>query len=131
MMHVMSDFTSDEALDRHLRRLREWRNPAGADYSLHFIKDQFQREVARPHKQLGRFVELWTELVPEPVLGHTRLEGFSRGVLRVAVDSSPHLYELDQLLRGGLERELIRRQPAGAALRRVRLRVAEAPFEQR
>lgn len=123
MMRVMSE----DASNRHLQRLRQWRNRTDPDYSLRFIEKQFQQEVARPHKQLGRFIDLWAELVPETLRTHTRLEGFSHGTLRVAVDSSAHLYELNQLLRGGLERELIRRQPSGPSLRRVRLRVADIP----
>ena len=116
---------SDESADRHLKRLRHWRNTSEPDLSMRFVKQQFEREVARPHKQLGRFVELWQELVPTELAQHTRLEGFSRGTLRVAVDSSPHLYELNRMLRAGLERELIRRQPGGTPLRRVKLRVSE------
>lgn len=132
MAEPTSDRLPDPAPDgphqRHLRRLRQWRNPAAPDLSLAFVKEQFQREVARPHRQLGQFVDLWAELIPEPLLRHTRLEGFARGVLRVAVDSSAHRYELDHLLRAGLERELMRRQPAGATLRRVRLHVTDTPI---
>ncbi|MFW6060686.1 MAG: DciA family protein [Phycisphaeraceae bacterium] len=119
---------ADDPRQRHLDRLRQWRNRGEPDYSMRFIEKQFQHEVARPHKQLGRFIDLWAELVPETLHRHTRLEGFSRGTLRVAVDSSAHLYELNQLLRGGLERELMRRQPGGTPLRRVRLRVSETTF---
>lgn len=128
-MAAMSPDSPEDAFNRHLHRLRTWRNRAEPDQSLGFLKAQFDREVARPHRQLGQLVTLWAELVPEPLVHHTRLEGLARGVLRVSVDSSPHLYELDQLLRAGLERQLIRRQPAGTALRRIRLRVAHTPFE--
>jgi hypothetical protein len=44
-------------------------------------------------------------------------------VLRVSVDSSGRLYELDRLLRGGVLDELITRHK-GKALRRVDLKVA-------
>ncbi len=122
----MADDASNQ--DRYLNRLRQWRNRSDPDYSLRFLEKQFDRDVARPHKQLGKLVGLWQELVPEALLKHTRLEGLSRGTLRIAVDSSPHLYELNQLLRGGLEREMIRRQPGNTSLRRIRLRVAETTF---
>jgi hypothetical protein len=66
---------------------------------------------------------LWTDLVPAELVAHSRLEGLSRGVLRVAVDSSSHLFELDRLLRGGLEQRLITSHK-GPAFRRVQLRNA-------
>ncbi|MFP4145509.1 MAG: DciA family protein [Phycisphaeraceae bacterium] len=114
-----------EAQDQYLQRLRGYRNRRELDLSLGFLRKQFQREVARPHKQLAQIVEIWQRLVPEPLARHTRLESLSRGVLRVAVDSSAHLYELDQLLRSGLERQIVR-EHKGAALRRIKLQVA--PF---
>ena len=43
-------------------------------------------------------------------------------MLRVAVDSSARLYELDRLLRSGLQKQLIS-QSKGPAVRRVQLRV--------
>lgn len=92
--------------------------------SLGFLAKQFKREVARPHKQLADLVDLWAQMVPPELVGHTRLLGLARGVLRVAVDSSARLYELDRLLRGGLERELITRHK-GAALHRVKLIVED------
>ena len=53
---------------------------------------------------------------------HLRLVGVF--VLRVAVDSSERLYELDRCLRGGLEQELIRAMPV-TAVRRIQLRVGK------
>ena len=112
--------------DAHLRRLRQYRVPKEPDQSLGFLKQQFQREVAKPYKQLGAIATLWQEMVPTELASHTRLEGLSRGVLRVAVDSSARLYELDRLLRSGLERQIIRAH-AGAALRKIKLRNAPLP----
>lgn len=107
-----------------LDKLRSLRVDKDGDFSLGFIKQQFQRDVAKPHKQLGAIGELWHELVPPGLARHTRLEGLSRGVLRVAVDSSAHLYQLDRLLREGLQRQLIIGHKGGT-LRSVRLRVAD------
>lgn len=104
----------------HLRRHRLEPEP---DLSLAFLKKQFQQEVARPYKQLGALSQLWMKLLPRELLDHTRLEGLSRGVLRVAVDSSSHLYELDRLLRSGLSDQLIQ-QHRGAAFKRIQLRLA-------
>jgi Dna[CI] antecedent, DciA len=108
--------------ERRLERLRRWRTRAEPDRSLSFLPMQFKREVERPHKQLSAFVALWEELVPATLREHTRLDRLHRGVLHVEVDSSARLYELDRLLRQGLERQLIV-QHAGPALRRVKLRV--------
>lgn len=85
-----------------------------------FLKDDFRRQIARPYKQVAHLVELWQQLVPPELLPYTRLDSFRRGVLRVAVASSVHLYELDQLLRSGLEQQLIRQHTQGT-LRRVQL----------
>jgi hypothetical protein len=54
------------------------------------------------------------------------LESLSRGVLRVGVDSSGHRYELDRLLRQGLEKQIITGHK-GATLRRIKLHVAADP----
>ena len=106
--------------DDRLKRLREHRVWAERDLSLGFLPGQFQREVARPFKQLAPLAELWQQLVPADLARHARLERLKGGVLHVAVDSSAHLYELDRLMRQGLERELVR-AAKGAPLRRVKL----------
>lgn len=111
----------DLAHQRRLDQLRQHRNRADPDLSLGFIQKQFRQDVERPHKQLAGLTELWAELVPPALLPHTRLIGLQRGVLRVAVDASPRLYELQALLRAGLEKQLIERHRA--TLRRVKLQV--------
>jgi len=113
------------AANHHLHRLRQWRAKYKRDTSLGFLEDTFKRDTERPHKQLQSIIALWHELVPAELAGKTTLEGLSRGVLRVAVDSSAALYELDHLLRSSLQRELITRHK-GTALRRIQLRVAPA-----
>ena len=108
---------------QHVERLREHRAPRESGATLGFLKEQFKRDVEKPHRQLAKLVDLWAELVPAEIAAHTRLESLSRGVLRVGVDSSGHLYELDRLLRSGLQQALITRH-TGPAVRRVQLRVA-------
>ncbi len=107
--------------EQRLRRLGAWRTRPPRDLSLRFLKDQFQREVARPHQQLGQIVELWREHVPDHLRERTALRALQRGRLTVTVSDSTTLYELDRLLRGGLEQTL-RRQFRGN-LRRVKLEV--------
>lgn len=108
--------------DEYLSRLRQWRNRPDPDLTLGFLKKQFKDQVERPYRQLSSFTGLWHALVPEAIAQHTRLESFDRGVLVVSVDCSARLYELDRLLRSGLQRQLVV-QHKGPALRRVRLRV--------
>ena len=119
---------SFEGRQRHLDRLRRHRNKPEPDLSLGFLPKQFKQQVEKPHKQLGDLAELWQQLVPEALVSHTRLESLNRGVLRVAVDSSARLYELDRLLREGLRDRLIR-EHNGPAVRRVQLRVARIEGE--
>ena len=108
--------------DAYLDRLRGWRNRKDFDHSMSFLKPQFKREVEKPFKQLLSMAQLWPTLVPADLLVRTKLETISRGVLKVIVDSSGALYELDRLLREGLEQKLIT-QNKGPAIRRVQLRV--------
>lgn len=111
-----------EPAQHHVEGLRRRRTRPDPDLSLGFVQQQFERDIAKPARQLTAVVELWNELVPEALREATRLESLSRGVLHVTVHSSVELYELDALLRSGLERELIRRY-RGPAFRRVKLRV--------
>jgi len=112
--------------DARLKRLRGWRTLRSPDQSLNFLKKQFKRDIERPYKQLQSIVPLWHQLVPETLQQHARLESLTRGILRVTVDSSAHGYELDRLLRNGLERRLITAHK-GPALRRIKLRVGPLP----
>ena len=113
----MDLLTPDE---RRLQRICDLRRRVERDLSLGFLSNHFKHQIARSHKAVIAVVDLWQELVDAPLVEHTRLEGLSRGVLRVGVDSSAHLYQLDQLLRGGLQAQLLRRA-ASAQVRRIRL----------
>ncbi len=106
----------------HLDGLRERRNRKDPDLSLGFMVGQFKREVQKPYEQLGELATIWGDLVPQELVEHTRLMGLTRGVLRVAVDSSGRLYELDRLLRSGVFDELVSRH-RGKAVRRVELKI--------
>ncbi len=110
--------------DAYLDRLRDWRNRKDFDHSMAFLKPQFKREIEKPYKQLLAMAQLWPTLVPAELVARTKLETISRGVLKVTVDSSGALYELDRLLREGLEQKLIT-QNKGPAIQRVQLRVGQ------
>jgi hypothetical protein len=106
--------------DRRLTQLRRYRNRPQPDLSLHFLADQFKRDVERPFRQLQSITELWRRRIPPDLLEHTRLDSLTRGTLRVTVDSSSRLYDLDQLLRSGLHNTLIR-EHQGPAFRKIKL----------
>jgi len=109
--------------ERRVKAVRDSRVYPDADRSMGFMKKWFQREVARPHKQLGKAAAVWESSVPEALRPHTRLVSLSRGTLRVEVDSSAVLYELDALRRTGLERAM---QAGGTGVRKVKLVVGQA-----
>lgn len=112
-----------EQYQKRIDQLRQWRNYREPDRGMTFVKSWFQRALQKPHRQLGEIGEIWLELCPPDLVDKTRLEGLSRGVLRVAADSATTLYELDRALRSGLEEQLITAY-RGGALRRVKVRVA-------
>lgn len=106
---------------QHIGNLRTWRTRPERDLSLGFVADFVKRQYAKPQKQLGKVVEVWRERVPDEFQQRTVLAGLSRGILNVHVADSPTLYQLDHLLRAGLERELTR--TPGVTLRRVKLKL--------
>ncbi len=76
--------------------------------------------LARRVRQIGQLAMAWDECIPDFIREHTALVGFSRGTLTVAVDSSPHRYQLQNLLQSGLL-EAIRERFRAGALNRVKL----------
>lgn len=81
----------------------------------------FKRSVEKRHTKLGKIAECWGRLVPETLNDHCALESFNRGSLSVIVDSSPHLYELKQLLLAGLQQQLLLACKS-AGLRKIHLK---------
>jgi predicted nucleic acid-binding Zn ribbon protein len=75
--------------------------------------------LARRFRQLSRLAAIWDELIPESIRDHTALDSFSGGVLTVVVDSAPHRFQLQTLLRGGLLRAI--QANFSGAINKVRL----------
>ncbi len=100
----------------HFKRVPEMSAPSLGPELLDF----FQR-VQKLQKKFGRLADIWEVLVPDLLREHTALESFSRGTLTVLVDSSPHLYELKQLLLAGLEKQFLSACKA-QGLRKITLR---------
>ncbi|MEM9252944.1 MAG: DUF721 domain-containing protein [Planctomycetota bacterium] len=106
--------------EKRLEAVRRHRTRPDADGSLRFMGAWFRRSIAQPHRQLVRAAGVWESVVPEALRPRTRLVSLTRGTLRVEVDSSAVLYELDALRRTGLERAM---QAAGVGVRRIKLAV--------
>ena len=112
-----------DPVQEHLDRLRASRSLPQRDLSLGFLAEQFKRDVAKPYKQLGDLAELWAELVPARLVERSRLVGLSRGVLHVEVDNPAAHFEIDRLLRGGVQKQLIQGHK-GPAFRKVQIKLA-------
>ena len=67
----------------------------------------FKNSVQKRQGKIAAIAECWQQLVPAILVEHCCLESFHAGTLKVIVDSSPHLYELKQLLLSGLEKQLL------------------------
>lgn len=117
-MAAMSDVSGH---DQHLRNLRAWRNPPQRDLTLSGLAADVEKRFVRPAKQVGELGKLWEELLPGRIVERTALAGFTRGVLTVHVADSATRYELDRLLRGGLERQI--KQASRQPVRKVKLKV--------
>ena len=118
----MDTMDHEQHQKRRLDRLRQWRNRPPRDQTLAFLVDHVKAQVVRPHRQVGQLAELWQELVPAEMADRTTLASFTRGILTVHVPDSALLYQLDRLLRGGIEQQL--RQRSKTTLRSVRLKVS-------
>ena len=68
-----------------------------------------KHKLGKRVKQLAKLSEVWDEIIPQEITEHTALEGYSRGVLSVLVDSAAHRFQLRTLLDGGLKREIQQR----------------------
>ena len=66
----------------------------------------FKQSVDRRQRKFGKIAACWAQLVPEKLAEHCALESLHRGTLSVMVDSASHLYELKQMMLGGLEKQL-------------------------
>jgi hypothetical protein len=101
--HAAKRFDADF---RRVARVKHVAPPAGSMLGPELV-GFFKHSVQKRHTKLGKIGDCWSRLVPELLNEHCALESFSRGALTVIVDSSPHLYELKQLLLAGLQQQLL------------------------
>src|SRR5438045_9614425 len=81
----------------------------------------FKQSVDKRQRKFGKIAACWAQLVPEKLAEHCALESLHRGTLSVMVDSASHLYELKQMMLGGLEKQLKMACPS-AGLRKIALK---------
>ncbi|MCH8342776.1 MAG: DUF721 domain-containing protein [Planctomycetes bacterium] len=111
-----------EAVQR-LERLRQRRARLDADASIGGLVSGVAERAARTQRRLGALTDVWESLVPAEIVARTRLTSLRGGVARVVVDSASTAYELDRMLRGGLEQQLRRR--FRGTLMRIRISIGE------
>lgn len=108
-----------EAAALRLQRLREARERKVRDDALSPAFQRAARDLHRLQKGLAGVAEAWEGVCPAELLDRTAIQAIRRGVLTIGVADAPTRYELERLLKGGAERDLIRRCPM--TVRKVRL----------
>jgi hypothetical protein len=96
----------DESELKRLHRVKQLEKPVFVSLGPEMLSF-FKQNVQKRQTKMGAIAECWGQLVPQQLLEHCALESFSAGTLKVIVDSSPHLYELKQLLLSGLQKQLL------------------------
>ncbi len=107
-----------------LRRMAPYRRRRERDCTISDLVDSTRKAASRTQARAGAFVETWERLVPAPLSGACRLGQMRGGSITILVESSSVKYELDGLLRSGLEARL--RQEYDGPLTRVRTRLVAA-----
>jgi len=109
--------------ESELRRLASAKGAMpGAGVSLgHEVVQFFKQSVDKRQRKFGKIAKCWVLLVPEKLAEHCALESLHRGSLTIMVDSASHLYELKQMMLGGLEKQLKLACPS-AGLKKVLLK---------
>lgn len=85
----------------------------------------YEKTVAKPAEKLSGIAELWQEHVPAAIAEKSRLIGFLKGTLTVALDSATVRAELEGQLRGGLLRKL--QVESRGAVYRVKTQIESIP----
>jgi hypothetical protein len=105
-----------------IARLRELRVKPQRDLTITDLVRTYAKQASSTNKKLGELIELWEQHVPAALASRTTLISLRAGTLHVAVNDASTGYELDRLLREGLEQTL--RSSFRGTLARVRLRVS-------
>jgi hypothetical protein len=105
----------------HLENLRQWRNRKRPDLTLGYLKKYVAKKYTRPLKQMGPFAELWQKALPPRLHERTALVALHNGVLTIHIADSPTLYQIDRLMRSGVEHQL--KSQAKTAITEIKLKI--------
>ena len=108
---------------RQIEQLRKYRQRRERDLSIGQLVGAMGDDARKTQRRLGSLIDLWSELVPGEIEKHSRVLGVRGGVVQVQCDSASTKYELDRLLRQGLEQELRTRYPS--TLTKIRLSIGD------
>jgi hypothetical protein len=89
-----------------LQQLRELRQFKGRDLSLGTAIARVREQVGKSDRKLTQLIELWRELIPEHLQLHATPTSIRGGTLHVEVNCAATAYEVDRLMRGGMEQTL-------------------------
>ncbi len=106
-----------------IEQLRKHRQRRERDLSIAQLVGAMADDARRTQRRLGALIDLWSQLVPRELEKHSRVLGVRGGIVQIQCDSSSTRYELDRLLRQGLEQELRKRYPS--TLTKIRLTVGD------
>ena len=115
-MLVDPDFPELRRLTKHKSVRHPIPDPLGPE-----MISFFKKSIAKRQTKLGKLASVWGQLVPESLAMHCALESFNKGSLTVIVDSSPHLFELKQMMLAGLQQQMLFACRA-AGLRKITLK---------
>jgi len=91
---------------KQLEQLRALRRFRVRDLSLGVAITQIREQVGKSDRKLTQLIELWRELIPEHLRLHASPTSFRAGTLHVEVNCAATAYEIDRLMRGGMEQTI-------------------------
>ena len=112
-----------------LRRIAPYRRKWDPETSISGLVESTKKVAKRNEGRLSTFTEAWDRHVPEQLSRACRFGEMRGGTITVLVESSPAKYELDRLLKSGLEAEL--RRSYSGPLSRIRTKLSPAPDDKR
>ena len=107
----------------YIEQLRKHRQRPERDLSIAQLVGAMADDARRTERRLGALIDLWSQLVPGELEKHSRVVAVRGGVVQIQCDSASTKYELDRLLRQGLEQELRTRH--SSTLTKIKLSIGD------
>lgn len=93
--------------DRLVNTQNARREKAGSfDHSLAHDLEKLDRAVSRLDARSTAFIRAWNDLMPAELVASTQLKSLRRGTAVILVENAGTAYEIDRLLRTGIEHRL-------------------------